>query len=51
MTVDSTATSRHDQPATDPRGSAIVRVMQVVLGLLAVAVFGLIATLLARART
>jgi hypothetical protein len=39
MTVDSTATSQHDQPATDPRGSAIVRAMQVVLWLLAVAVF------------
>ena len=39
MTVDRTATSQHDQPATDPRGSAIVRAMQVVLWLLAVAVF------------
>jgi hypothetical protein len=39
MTVDSTATSQHDQPATDPRGSATVRAMQVVLWLLAVAVF------------
>jgi heme A synthase len=39
MTVDSTATSQHDQPATDPRSSVIVRAMQVVLWLLAVAVF------------
>jgi heme A synthase len=39
MTVDSTASSQHDQPATGVRRSAILGAMQVVLWLLAVAVF------------
>jgi cytochrome bd-type quinol oxidase subunit 2 len=39
MTVDSTASSQHDQPATGARRSAILGAMQVVLWLLAVAVF------------
>ena len=39
MTVDRTAMSQHDQPATDPRGSVIVRAMRVVLWLLAATVF------------
>jgi cytochrome bd-type quinol oxidase subunit 2 len=39
MTVDSTASSQHDRPATGMPRRGIVRVMRVVLWLLAVAVF------------
>jgi cytochrome bd-type quinol oxidase subunit 2 len=39
MTVNSTSSSQRDRPATDVRQPGIRRVMHVVLGLLAVAVF------------
>jgi cytochrome bd-type quinol oxidase subunit 2 len=39
MSLDSTASSQHDRPATAARRPGMVRAMQVVLGLLAVAVF------------
>jgi cytochrome bd-type quinol oxidase subunit 2 len=39
MTVDHTASSQHDRPATGVRRPGIVRAMQMVLWLLAVAVF------------
>jgi heme A synthase len=39
MTVDSTASSQHDRPATGARPPRMVRAMRQVLGLLAAAVF------------
>src|SRR5215207_6444787 len=39
MSLDSTASSQHDRPATGARRPGMVRAMTVVLGLLAVAVF------------
>ena len=39
MSLDSTASSQHDRPATGARRPGMVRAMPVVLGLLAVAVF------------